>query len=142
VQRRRRPGPPVGDSHADSVAVRYLHPDLQVSTEYAATQGRRTAADVLAQRKLFLVLDLDHTLLNSCKMTDLDDAAQAQLRVIVERQQLREEQAKTATTRAAGAAVAGESESANTCSVLASSRTRIILAAPYSAHVVQWARYR
>ena len=46
AHRKHRHGAPVGTTPAGSVAVRYLHPELEVSTEYAATQGKRTAADV------------------------------------------------------------------------------------------------
>ena len=63
-------------------------------------------AQALAKRKLFLVLDLDHTLLNSCKMTDLDDAEQVKLRVIVQRQQLLQEHADAAAAKAVAAAAA------------------------------------
>jgi hypothetical protein len=34
------------------------------------------------------VLDLDHTLLNSCKMTDLDDAEHVKLHIMVQQQEL------------------------------------------------------
>jgi hypothetical protein len=46
AHRGRRRGVLVGSTPTDSVAVRYLHPELEVSMEYAATQGKRTAADV------------------------------------------------------------------------------------------------
>lgn len=39
-----------------------------MSAGYAHDQRRRTAHEAMQARKLFLVLDLDHTLLNSCKV--------------------------------------------------------------------------
>lgn len=69
THRGRRHGAPVGGTPVDSVAVRYLHPELEVSTEYAATQSKRTAADV--RSTCYPTLSLTHHTLQSNHATPL-----------------------------------------------------------------------
>eukprot|EP00238_Polyblepharides_amylifera_P008071 CAMPEP_0196582656 /NCGR_PEP_ID=MMETSP1081-20130531/39983_1 /TAXON_ID=36882 /ORGANISM="Pyramimonas amylifera, Strain CCMP720" /LENGTH=391 /DNA_ID=CAMNT_0041903287 /DNA_START=204 /DNA_END=1376 /DNA_ORIENTATION=- len=60
------------EDSAIAVPLRYVHPTLEVSKQYAQSQRQKTAHEVLENRKLFLVLDLDHTVLNSCKFSEID----------------------------------------------------------------------
>lgn len=61
-----------GDANGEpNIALRYLHQGLELSAEEAERVRRSTSAQVLADRRLVLVLDLDHTLLNSTRYIDL-----------------------------------------------------------------------
>ncbi|KFM26529.1 RNA polymerase II C-terminal domain phosphatase-like 4 [Auxenochlorella protothecoides] len=63
---------PEGEEGA-GVALRYIHAGLEVSQREAARLRRGAAEHAAAQRKLTLVLDLDHTLLNSTRFIDLTE---------------------------------------------------------------------
>ena len=54
-------------------AVRYLHEGLTVSDKLLKEAKSEERMATLKQGKLFLVLDLDHTLLNSCRFDELND---------------------------------------------------------------------
>ena len=68
-----------GDANGEpNIALRYLHQGLELSAEEAERVRRSTSARALADRRLVLVLDLDHTLLNSTRYIDLTpDGARA-----------------------------------------------------------------
>ncbi|KAL6781683.1 hypothetical protein ACKKBF_B09050 [Auxenochlorella protothecoides x Auxenochlorella symbiontica] len=69
---------PEGEEGA-GVALRYIHAGLEVSQREAARLRRGAAEHAAAQRKLTLVLDLDHTLLNSTRFIDLTEGEAAAL---------------------------------------------------------------
>lgn len=50
---------------------RYIHAGLHISRGEAARLREANLARVLGQRRLLLVLDLDHTLLNSTRLADV-----------------------------------------------------------------------
>jgi RNA polymerase II C-terminal domain phosphatase-like 3/4 len=54
--------------------MRYVHHGLVISAAEAARLRGATTARALAARRLLLVLDLDHTLLNSSRAADLAPA--------------------------------------------------------------------
>lgn len=66
---------PEGEEGA-GVALRYIHAGLEVSQREAARLRRGAAEHAAAQRKLTLVLDLDHTLLNSTRFVDLTEGGE------------------------------------------------------------------
>ncbi|KAF7154503.1 hypothetical protein RHSIM_Rhsim01G0035300 [Rhododendron simsii] len=55
----------------DSVALTYVHQGMRVVTDEIARVGKNEWKKLLLQKKLYLVLDLDHTLLNSTRLVDL-----------------------------------------------------------------------
>ncbi|KAK9806049.1 hypothetical protein WJX73_008855 [Symbiochloris irregularis] len=55
----------------DGLALRYIHDRLQLSQSEAARLRQRELKRVIASRRLLLVLDLDHTLLNSTREVEL-----------------------------------------------------------------------
>ena len=61
-----------GGANAET-AVRYLHEGLTVSDKLLREAKNEERMATLNQGKLFLVLDLDHTLLNSCRFDELND---------------------------------------------------------------------
>ena len=54
-----------------SLALRYIHHGLEVSQDEAARLRKETVQKSLESRRLFLILDLDHTLLHSTRAIDL-----------------------------------------------------------------------
>ena len=50
---------------------RYIHQGLQISQDEATRLRRENLGRVLAARRLLLVLDLDHTLLNSTRLHEV-----------------------------------------------------------------------
>jgi RNA polymerase II C-terminal domain phosphatase-like 3/4 len=83
----------------DSVALRYIHRELEISGAEAARLRRGTSSRVLSERRLLLVLDLDHTLLNSTRFCDLTPEAEALLQA---------QEATDATAAAAATVERGE----------------------------------
>lgn len=65
------------DGAQRSVAMRYVHEGLELSVDEAERLRRSTTAQVMADRRLVLVLDLDHTLLNSTRYIDLTQEGMA-----------------------------------------------------------------
>ena len=61
-----------GPRHLSSVC-RYIHQGLTVSHSEAERLRADGLARVLAARRLLLVLDLDHTLLNSVRLSEVQD---------------------------------------------------------------------
>lgn len=53
-------------------ARRYIHRGLEISRSEAERMRQGTASRVQAGRKLLLMLDLDHTLLNSSRFGEVD----------------------------------------------------------------------
>eukprot|EP00884_Botryococcus_braunii_P016427 jgi/Botrbrau1/3468/Bobra.139_1s0043.1 len=66
-----RCGKVVPQEASDTVALRYIHAGLELSTDEAERIRSEGLKSVLEERKLLLVLDLDHTLLNSTRFQDL-----------------------------------------------------------------------
>eukprot|EP00897_Mesotaenium_endlicherianum_P005564 jgi/Mesen1/5035/ME000025S04437 len=66
------------DQESSAVALRYIHAGLELSEREAARLRRdEQQRVVMQQQKLYLVLDLDHTLLNSARFCEVshEDAA-------------------------------------------------------------------
>jgi hypothetical protein len=57
----------------------YLSAGLEVRAEVVSQLRSDELRRVLAQRKLLLILDLDHTLLNSARSTDVREAPLSRL---------------------------------------------------------------
>ncbi|KAK3041809.1 hypothetical protein RJ639_000325 [Escallonia herrerae] len=53
------------------VAFGYIHKDLRLGNDEVARIRKRDFKNLLRQKKLYLVLDLDHTLLNSTRLLDI-----------------------------------------------------------------------
>ncbi|KAI3817169.1 hypothetical protein L1987_10958 [Smallanthus sonchifolius] len=53
------------------VAFGYIHKDLRLANDEIARLRDRDLKNLLRHKKLYLVLDLDHTLLNSTRMSDI-----------------------------------------------------------------------
>ncbi|GAQ89081.1 RNA polymerase II c-terminal domain phosphatase-like [Klebsormidium nitens] len=68
------------DDDEKGVALRYLHQGLEVSAVEADRLRKDDLQKLLAQKKLYLVVDLDHTLLNSTRMAEVPDSDAAYLR--------------------------------------------------------------
>lgn len=66
-----RCGRKVDVAEKNSVALKYLHKDLSFATDEIVRVGNRELKNLLPQKKLYLVLDLDHTLLNSTRLIDV-----------------------------------------------------------------------
>jgi RNA polymerase II C-terminal domain phosphatase-like 3/4 len=66
-------------SNQKTISMRYLHSDLVINKEYVREMKEREASRLIAQRKLSLVFDLDHTLLNSSHVKDITEAAEMPL---------------------------------------------------------------
>ncbi|CAI7896895.1 unnamed protein product [Closterium sp. NIES-54] len=64
---------------AGGVALKYIHHALEVSAEEAARMVGEERARMERRRRLYLVLDLDHTLLNSARDIDVPPAHEAYL---------------------------------------------------------------
>lgn len=59
------------DQQQDSVALKYIHPGFRVTQKEADSQKKMQDKQLASNMKLLLVLDLDHTLLNSVKEADV-----------------------------------------------------------------------
>ena len=59
--------------------MRYLHEGLTVSDKLLREAKREERKATLKQGKIFLVLDLDHTVLNSCRFDEVNDEERATL---------------------------------------------------------------
>ncbi|KAK9816991.1 hypothetical protein WJX72_007937 [[Myrmecia] bisecta] len=67
-----------------AVAFKYIHEGLQLSGQEADRIRSQHLMRVLNSRKLLLVLDLDHTLLASTRLTDVDPDCQRKLHGLLE----------------------------------------------------------
>ena len=67
------PGAEGGMAEGEGVSMKYVHGALQLDKAYAENLRRRDLARVLGERKLILVLDLDHTLLNSASFQETSE---------------------------------------------------------------------
>ena len=63
--------------------MRYIHEGLELSNAELDRAKREERARVLRSGKLLLVLDLDHTLLNSARFSDLSQAQHNALGMVV-----------------------------------------------------------
>uniref|UniRef100_A0A803LLB5 RNA polymerase II C-terminal domain phosphatase-like n=1 Tax=Chenopodium quinoa TaxID=63459 RepID=A0A803LLB5_CHEQI len=61
----------VGDGYGDSIPFRYIHKDLRLGSREISRLRNAEAGNVLRQKKLFLVLDLDQTLLHTANIDSL-----------------------------------------------------------------------
>lgn len=68
-----------GTTTNDNLSLNYIHHGLEVSKTEAERLRRSTAKKALDAKKLLLVLDLDHTLLHSTRMTDVSEKETAVL---------------------------------------------------------------
>lgn len=68
------------------VALSYIHRGLEVSKHEAERLRQGTADRLLANRRLLLILDLDHTLLNSTRLTEVSPEGQQLLHAQLETQ--------------------------------------------------------
>ncbi|MCO5604205.1 hypothetical protein L7F22_058367 [Adiantum nelumboides] len=73
-----RPADEIADER--SVALRYIHAGLEISSQEAERIRSNELEKILSRKKLYLVLDLDHTLLNSARFIEVtsDEAAYLQ----------------------------------------------------------------
>nr|XP_016479287.1 PREDICTED: RNA polymerase II C-terminal domain phosphatase-like 4 isoform X2 [Nicotiana tabacum] len=53
------------------VALGYIHKNLRLADDEIARLGDKDLKNLLRHKKLYLVLDLDHTLLNSARLADI-----------------------------------------------------------------------
>ncbi|KAL4450062.1 hypothetical protein ABPG77_010731 [Micractinium sp. CCAP 211/92] len=74
------------EAEEKGVALSYIHRGLEVSKHEAERMRQGTADRLLASRKLLLILDLDHTLLNSTRFIEVPPEAEQQLRAQLEGQ--------------------------------------------------------
>ncbi|KAL4452377.1 hypothetical protein ABPG75_008039 [Micractinium tetrahymenae] len=74
------------EAEEKGVALSYIHHGLEVSKQEAERLRQGTADRLLASRKLLLILDLDHTLLNSTRFAEVPPQADQQLRAQLEAQ--------------------------------------------------------
>lgn len=65
-----------------SVALRYIHAGLEVSSREAERIKSTELQKILLKRKLYLVLDLDHTLLNSARFIEVTSDEDAYLKAV------------------------------------------------------------
>ncbi len=72
-----------GGREQRSISLRYLHSDLEINKEYVRELKEREAERLIAQKKLSLVFDLDHTLLNSSSLKDITRGDLALLEKVV-----------------------------------------------------------
>ena len=63
---------------AHHATARYIHRGLEISASEAERMRQGTASRVLAGRKLLLMLDLDHTLLNSSRFGEGDEQGEGE----------------------------------------------------------------
>ena len=68
------------DMEGSHVAMKYIHPGLEVSRDEAARLRSATIEQAVNSRRLLLILDLDHTLLHSTRFSDLTPEQDAALR--------------------------------------------------------------
>lgn len=74
------------DSEERSLALRYMHASLEVSAAEAERLRAETSAALLTARRLLLVVDLDHTLVNSAQYAELNQEEGRLLEGTMERQ--------------------------------------------------------
>lgn len=74
------------EAEEKGVALSYIHRGLEVSKHEAERLRQGTADRLLASRRLLLILDLDHTLLNSTRFAEVPPEADQQLRAQLEAQ--------------------------------------------------------
>jgi RNA polymerase II C-terminal domain phosphatase-like 3/4 len=68
------------------LSLNYIHHSLEVSKAEAERLRRKTVKKALDAKKLLLVLDLDHTLLHSTRMTDVTEEQTAVLHEMLQKQ--------------------------------------------------------
>ena len=80
-------GLPPGSESPKNMALNYIHHGLEVSKTEMERAKMATKRQALERKKLLLVLDLDHTLLNSTRMTDLSEEDTAKLHEMMQVQE-------------------------------------------------------
>eukprot|EP01025_Chloroclados_australasicus_P001614 TRINITY_DN10404_c0_g1_i1.p1 TRINITY_DN10404_c0_g1~~TRINITY_DN10404_c0_g1_i1.p1 ORF type:complete len:497 (-),score=55.33 TRINITY_DN10404_c0_g1_i1:109-1599(-) len=75
-----------------SVALKYLHKGLRISTQQIQEMKELNANELLAQQKLILVLDLDHTLLNSIQTDHLSELDYQLVKDLYQQEQISQSQ--------------------------------------------------
>jgi len=83
------------EENGKTTAVRYLHEGLTVSDKLLREAKREERKATLKQGKIFLVLDLDHTVLNSCRFDEVNDEERATLDTKVAKREEEDELRKT-----------------------------------------------
>tara|TARA_B100000073_G_scaffold636_1_gene585 strand:+ start:285 stop:2012 length:1728 start_codon:yes stop_codon:yes gene_type:complete len=83
------------EENGKTTAVRYLHEGLTVSDKLLREAKREERKATLKQGKIFLVLDLDHTVLNSCRFDEVNDEERATLDAKVAKREEEDELRKT-----------------------------------------------
>ncbi|KAL0027020.1 hypothetical protein WJX79_009746 [Trebouxia sp. C0005] len=68
-----RCGASIHEQEETAIPLKYLHMGLQISAQEAERIRTQHLKVLLSKKKLLLVLDLDHTLLNSTRMADLPE---------------------------------------------------------------------
>lgn len=68
------------------LSLNYIHHGLEVSQVEAARLKNHTVKQAMENEKLLLVLDLDHTLLHSTRISDLNEEQTKQLHGLLEKQ--------------------------------------------------------
>ncbi|KAH7286304.1 hypothetical protein KP509_32G000100 [Ceratopteris richardii] len=87
-----KPSDEEGDKH--SVALRYIHAGLEVSCQEAERIKRTELQKISARRKLYLVLDLDHTLLNSARFMEVTSDEYTYLQAVYLSKEITSDQCK------------------------------------------------
>ncbi|KAI3506228.1 hypothetical protein L1887_28584 [Cichorium endivia] len=64
-------GEKMDNDNQSGVAFGYIHKDLRLTTDEIDRLRDRDLKNVLRHKKLYLVIDLDHTLLNSTRLSDI-----------------------------------------------------------------------
>ena len=80
---RREKGSATEASAPATTSMRYIHEGLELSNAELDRAKREERARVLRSGKLLLVLDLDHTLLNSARFSDLSQAQHDALGLVI-----------------------------------------------------------
>ena len=80
---RREKGSATEASAPATTSMRYIHEGLELSNAELDRAKREERARVLRSGKLLLVLDLDHTLLNSARFSDLSQAQHNALGMVI-----------------------------------------------------------
>lgn len=106
----RRPGDRTTDKAATS--MRYIHEGLELSNAELDRAKKEEKLQLLRSGKLLLVLDLDHTLLNSARFSDLTQEQHDQLRRVTVAAGLTRDGATASAVAAALAQLDAEDEAA------------------------------
>lgn len=73
---------PESEPDEGGVALRYIHEGLEITQTEAERMRSNELEKLLAKKKLYLVLDLDHTLLNSARFAEVPSDEEAYLSTV------------------------------------------------------------